>query len=372
MKILIDFTEFNGPNYSLEVYGLRLLSAISVDCSDQITLLVPKSGESRIRKLFPNFDYLIFNKLPNPQFTRPMSVILFPLRQHRYKSLVNKFDVLFIMTHSNPITSCKTKCRKVIVIHDLTYTHNPIKPLEFLRTRSWGKYFLHRQLLNSNIVICISQFTKDHIRSEFPDVSQDKIHVIYNSVKLPLSEKSPFNNSNYGKYILFVNTLKPYKNVQTLIKAFNKLKREIDLNLVIVGKETSFWKDDICTYINNNNLSNRIIRLENMSDEELKWLYSHASLFVTTSLHEGFGYTPIEAAICKCPVISSNCESLPEVTMGMVNYYSPATDEYALANCIKKTIEIPSDPKYLEFISSTFINRYSVQKQWSDIYKLFN
>ena len=36
-------------------------------------------------------------------------------------------------------------------------------------------------------------------------------------------------------------------------------------------------------------------------------------LFITTSYYEGFGLPPLEALACKCPVVSSNASSLPEV-----------------------------------------------------------
>jgi glycosyltransferase involved in cell wall biosynthesis len=62
-----------------------------------------------------------------------------------------------------------------------------------------------------------------------------------------------------------------------------------------------------------------------------------ARLFITTSLCEGFGYTPVEAALSGTEVISTMCGSLPEVTMNLVNYYYPATDYKEL---VKKIIEL--------------------------------
>ena len=130
------------------------------------------------------------------------------------------------------------------------------------------------------------------------------------------------------KYILYVNTLTMYKNVGTLLRAFTLLKRA-DLYLVIVGKETEFWKNKCLSL-----LSDRIIHLKFVSDEELAWLYNNASLFVTPSTKEGFGYTPAEAGMYGCPIISTKCEALPETTLHEVYYYENPFDENELAEKI--------------------------------------
>ena len=48
-------------------------------------------------------------------------------------------------------------------------------------------------------------------------------------------------------------------------------------------------------------------------DQHLPALYSGATAFVFPSLFEGFGLPVLEAMACRCPVITSNLSSLPEV-----------------------------------------------------------
>lgn len=369
MKILIDFTELGGPNHSLEIYGERLITAIPACQRKQITLLVPQGGIERIKQLFPDLPYLVFNIQPTPCIRRPLDVFLFPIRQWQYRRIINKFDAVLVM-NSHAVASCRSRCRKITVVHDLTYARIPQKPFEFLRVRLWERNFCHQQLLTSDAVVSISRYTKEHIAVEFPDVPQDKIHVVYNSVLLPAEEKCMCDASQLGKFILYVNTLQEYKNISTLLRAYYRLLAVTDKKLVVVGRETDYWREKMLPFIELHGMSERIVRVSDISFEELRWLYSHASLFVTPSLHEGFGYTPIEAAICGCPVISSTCEALPDVTQGRVVYYEPATDDQVLAFRITEILNNPPSREQLDETASFFLKLYSPATQWSNIYNL--
>ena len=122
--------------------------------------------------------------------------------------------------------------------------------------------------------------------------------------------------------------------------------------------------------MNNNGFKERIIRLEGVSDSELRYLYEHATLFVTPSTHEGFGYTPIEAAMCECPVVSSKCEALPETTRGLLNYYEPACDEQALANKIIEVLHSKPAASKLKKIAEEYRFAYSPELQYNHIFNM--
>lgn len=115
------------------------------------------------------------------------------------------------------------------------------------------------------------------------------------------------------KFILAVGTLEPRKNFPTLIKSFVIIKRKHpDYKLVIVGKKG--WRaHHIDETLKKYELHNDVIFPGYLGDEDLKKMYTLASIFVFPSLYEGFGIPPLEAMACGCPVISSNVASLPEV-----------------------------------------------------------
>lgn len=163
------------------------------------------------------------------------------------------------------------------------------------------------------------------------------------------------NALSYNEYITDEGIAKK-RPVALIVSRLDDPPKRISLALRI-------WKQVVMPYAKDKRFADRIIRLQNISNEELKYLYEHADLFVTTSLHEGFGYTPIEAAVCGCPVISSTCEALPDTPQGLLNYYEPAMDEQALSNRIAEVLSRqPSEEKLLH-ICETFKSMYVPEGQ---------
>ena len=299
---------------SLSIYIFRILDAIPVTERKNFVLLVPSELEDFTQQRYPDYSYILFpasrkhvsnNKLI--RITRQIQV---------YKKIVNSSncDILFIANDLYPYTYIKTNLKKIVVIHDLKVIKESPRSLVEKITRFANFHFYKNFMKHAEIIVAISNYTKQDILKLYPTIQPSKIKVIYNSVLLAKDSISPFRTSVPPNYLLYVNTLQPHKNIITLLKAFNLIKEKINHQIVIVGKETSYWKEKIVPYIQENQLEQRIIHLQNLSEEALKYLYEHAQLFISPSLREGFGYTPIEAAICKCPVICSRCEALPDTT----------------------------------------------------------
>ena len=117
------------------------------------------------------------------------------------------------------------------------------------------------------------------------------------------------------KFLLFVGTIQPRKNILALVKAFQELKknkRNRDLQLIIVGKHGWLYKE-IIKEINKFSINKDIILSDYISDDVLVKLYQSALGFILPSFYEGFGLPVIEAMACGCPVAVSNRSSLPEI-----------------------------------------------------------
>jgi glycosyltransferase involved in cell wall biosynthesis len=142
------------------------------------------------------------------------------------------------------------------------------------------------------------------------------------------------------RYVLFVGTIEPRKNLSVLIKAYKLLQKkggEVP-GLVLVGADG--WRGEavkINRLIARFGLEGSVIRLGYVREEDLPALYGAADIFVFPSLYEGFGLPPLEAMACGTPVISSNAASLPEVLGDAALYVSPE-DTNALAEAMARLL----------------------------------
>ncbi|MDO8512212.1 MAG: glycosyltransferase family 1 protein [bacterium] len=136
------------------------------------------------------------------------------------------------------------------------------------------------------------------------------------------------------KYILYLGTIEPRKNVARLIRAFNKVAGNIPHSLVLAGK-WGWSYEDVKEEIAKSPFKDRIISLSYVESEYLPSLCSAASIFVFPSLYEGYGLPPLEAMACGTPVITSNVSSLPEVVGDAALTVDPL-DEDALSKAIER------------------------------------
>ena len=373
MNILINLTYITKDNYNsgLSIYGKRFVSGIKTEDRSCFTLLVRHNMESCLREIFPDFKMVLYT--PNSHFDprHPFRISFFSTI-FSYRKLINKgkYDCVFEPSGYDFQTCFNNNARKVSTIHDLQiFTRNDLGILGWIYL-GFAKFFYKRIVRNSDAIIAISKFTRDSILSFYPHTDLAKLHVVYNSVVLADSSIKPNGIDTGEKYIFNINSIRPYKNQITLLKAFNEIKDKTDCKLLLVGGKSSYWYNTCLPYINNQGLKERVIALSGISDEELRWLYENAQLFVTPSLHEGFGFTPIEAAICKTPVVSSKCDSLFEVTQGRLTYYEPATDANALANQMLSILNNPPSTKELDDISTKFKEDYSIERSSTSIVEI--
>ena len=104
------------------------------------------------------------------------------------------------------------------------------------------------------------------------------------------------------------------KNSEQVIKVYSKLPSEIinEYQLVITGikHNREKWYNKIEKYDLNND---RVIFTGYVTDEELKFLYTEATIFIFLSIYEGFGIPILEAMSSRTPVIASNKTVIPEI-----------------------------------------------------------
>jgi glycosyltransferase involved in cell wall biosynthesis len=115
-------------------------------------------------------------------------------------------------------------------------------------------------------------------------------------------------------FILAVGSTDPRKNINTLLKAYALLPESLreQYQLVIVWNH-KLLESTTLKAAKQQGISDQILFLRNVEDEDLALIYNLATLFVFPSLEEGFGLPPLEAMACGTPVLAADNSSLPEI-----------------------------------------------------------
>jgi glycosyltransferase involved in cell wall biosynthesis len=231
--------------------------------------------------------------------------------------------------------------KTVMSIQDLTFFLYP--ETQKWTGRFWWRTFAHLGFQKADRIIAISESTRNDLVRHF-QVDKEKVHVVH---LFPLAQFKPVANarqvaSHYGlpeKYILFVGTIEPRKNLPFLIKAYHlaQTRSGFEHVLVIVGKR-GWMFDEVLKTIEELGIPHRVKFLEYLLDRDLPAIYTAAQLFVFLSKYEGFGIPPLEAMACGTPVIASNTSSIPEV-VGQAGILVPPDDLEQAAEAISHTLQ---------------------------------
>lgn len=247
---------------------------------------------------------------------------------------------VFWMPHINFI-GLSGAARSVLTVHDLSFLRYP----QFFSSRKnfWHKMVNIKKLAKRfDKIVAVSENTKKDI-VELCGIEEERVKVIYSGIgeeyrkisnsKFQISNKiqnSKFQNGDNfselekmkkkynlpNKFILFLGTLEPRKNVEGLIAAYDELRNNnkdlSEYKLVVAGGKG--WKSESIFYAwQNSPFKDDIIFLGYIKKEDKPYLYNLASLFVYPSFYEGFGFPPLEAMACGAPVVTSAYSSLPEI-----------------------------------------------------------
>jgi len=221
---------------------------------------------------------------------------------------------------------------RITTTHDLTmlnFTRAGRLPGWLHRVRMIGyRWLLKASLRKAWRIIVPTNFVKDDVVRYLPQVS-GKITVTYEASepKLAIDAVAP-NAENLNKYILYVGSAFPHKNLPQLMKAFEILHAShSELKLVLVGKIEQYYTE-LQTKAQKSAAFKNIVFTGFVGDAQLKWLYENAAAYVFPSLSEGFGLPGLEARVHGCPDASSNATCLPEVYGDAAIYFDPnsATD----------------------------------------------
>lgn len=150
----------------------------------------------------------------------------------------------------------------------------------------------------------------------------DRIEVIYPGVPEVYFDAQARPSGQ--PYVLYLGTIEPRKNVDTLLDAWSSFRFRGDFDLVIAG--AGGWAADK-TLARLKSRPAGVRFLGYVREDELPGLVAGASAFVYPSLYEGFGFPVAQAMAAGVPVITSNSSCLPEITAGAALLVDPKSAE---------------------------------------------
>lgn len=251
-------------------------------------------------------------------------------------------DLLHALAFVSPIF---TRVPTVVTVYDLSFVHYP----QLLSSaRRWYLNLLtKRSCQHARRIIAISESTARDLVKTF-NIAPDKIDIAAPGVSevfqpLPSAEVDKFRWQKElpERFLLFVGTLEPRKNLPVLLRAYAQLPVHVreEVHLVLAGGK-GWMFEDIFRTISEYQLSDTVHLPGYVPASELPLWYNAAEAFVFPSVYEGFGLPVIEAMACGTPVLVSDVSSLPEAA-GDAGCLLPPYNVNAWAEALNRVIHDP-------------------------------
>ena len=247
-------------------------------------------------------------------------------------------DIDLVHTHTWYMSMAGFFAKKLYKIPFVLTTHS-LEPLRAWKAEQLGSGYAmsswmeRTAILDADAVIAVSESTKTDILLAYPELEEDRIHVIYNGIDLAEYQKTSETKAltDYGvdpavPYVLFVGRITRQKGVTHLVDAIRYLPRETQVVFCAGAPDTPEIAAELRQKIEGVRRDHPfIVWIEKMlTKQETIQLYSHARVFCCPSVYEPFGIINLEAMSCRTPVVASATGGIREVVVdGETGYLVP-------------------------------------------------
>jgi len=305
----------------------------ALDRHNRYTIYTTRGLNSTALSLPPNF-VVRPSRLPtiNPRVRIPWEQLLAPLllrlgRADVYHGVLNVVPLLC------PVPS-------VVTIHDLSAF---LFPQTFRRVnRVYTQWAIRVACRRATRILAVSEATKSEL-VRWLGVAPERVVVTYDACEERFAPSDPTAIEAFRRraglperFILFVSTLEPRKNVPTLLDAYARIAASTDAPLIIGGSKGWLY-EPIFAKVEALGLSDRVRFVGFIDGADLPLWYAAATVFTLPSLYEGFGMPLLEAMACGTPVVTTTSSSLPEVVGDAGLTVSP-TDADALGAALLRAL----------------------------------
>jgi glycosyltransferase involved in cell wall biosynthesis len=322
LHVAVDGVGLERPWAGVGVYTTQILRAMAVERPDcRFTVYAP---DGVAVEASPSISYRRFSNVPFAG-----RHLLWPARVRRLGP-----DVFFGAAGALPLSDVGSPT--VITVHDLAIYRNAgwFPNAQPVSTR----WVVPSSLRRAGQVIAVSQNTARDAEELF-GVPRSRIAVVPHGVSAGLRpmgrEELAAARERLGlpeRFILFVGTIEPRKNLLTLLDGWAMMRDRPDL--VIVGG-WGWHYEPIRDRISR--LGDRVHHLDAIEPADLPAVYNLARVLAHPAWYEGFGLPPLEAMACGTPVVVSDTSSLPEV-VGNAGVVVPAADAQAWRKALERVL----------------------------------
>jgi len=307
MKIVFDARVHLNYYSGISRYIICLLEAyLAAFPDDEIHLLLNPT----IKK--DNSIYQILGKHSNANFHTIDMPHMGPKNYWGMKGIIQSFnaDVYHYPHLDAPV---KTGTPLVCTVHDANYSRKIKKFNDPTGLKTiYFKKALGLSLKHSNKVLFVSKSVKEELSVRYGySLDEERFEFMHNGLESDFNQIDQATITKVKKelelpenYFLYVGQIREHKNIRRIIDAFNSFSTKNDtINLVLAGHN----------YLQQDLNSERIIHLDEVSNQTLKVLYSQCQAVTFPSLFEGFGFPIIEGFSFGKNVITSDRGATKEV-----------------------------------------------------------
>jgi len=339
MTLCLDLTAAAHERAGLGRYAASLAQAL-LAMGVPITAFINVPRESRLRPPLSDLPMRTAN-LPRKPWRLRAAISYFG-----GPTLDRAFDGVTLFHATEHLLPKITRARSVITLHDVAYLLFPHYHL--LQNRLYLTLMMPRFLARADAVICVSENTRRDAE-RFYRLGPEKLHVIPEGVEphfRPDVDSATLQavRQRYKlpqRFIFFVATIEPRKNLPTLLEAYAALRSSRpEVGLVIAGGKGWLY-ESFFERLRALGLENVVTLTGYVPDADLPALLNCAEVFAYPSTFEGFGLPPLEAMACGVPVVCSNASSLPEVVSN-AGIVLPPHDVRAWVEALSQVLDNPA------------------------------
>jgi len=299
------------------------------------------------------------------------------------RSAAGEADIVHLCDHGAamyaPMIRRKIKGKPVVVTcHDMIAVRSARGELPELRPSVFGQIlqrWICHGLKHATRVACVSRATFDNARRILKE--DENLCVILNGLNYPFQPLAPDEAerrlagfiSIQAPFVLHLGSNAAYKNREGVLRAFARAAAETDLQLVMAGEALDRKLAQLARELQ---IEDRIVQIVKPDVALIEALYNRALCLLFPSRYEGFGWPPIEAQACGCPVVASVIPPLAEV-LGQSAILKPVDDEAGMADAIRR---LALDQEFRdELRQSGFVNvrtRFQTSRMIGEYVSLYN